>query len=147
MNYLEAYKKDVKSFASMSSIEIVVLKEFEANENEIVITVRERWDKGESVQGGIIGTYRSPFYREFKQLLNPSARGTVDLFLTGALSAGLTLRKEGDLFQIYSTDKKYNLIGDKYGYDEYGLTRDEVKKLYERIYIESFKIILKELWQ
>lgn len=82
---------------------------------------------GESVLGGFIGDYSSSQmgrdYRAYKMSINPRAKGQVDLTLTGALGDGLTIKKITQTdFKIFSVDEKYNKIGSKYGFDEFGLT-------------------------
>ena len=97
------------------------------NSPNIIRDVRKRWLMGESVLGGIIGEYSQSQlgqeYKAYKIALNQSAKGTVDLTLTGALGDGLTVKKITQTdFKIFSVDGKYNKIGAKYGFDEFGLT-------------------------
>lgn len=96
------------------------------NSPNIIKDVRRRWAIGESVEGGIIGEYRSEEYRQYKMFLNPSAKGNVDLTLTGSLGENITVKQQAaDAFLIYSTDEKYQKIGKKYGFDEFGLSDEE----------------------
>jgi hypothetical protein len=117
-------------------------------EHEAIIVkgVRDRWLRGDGVEGGVIGVYKSRDYELFKASLNPLAGGAVDLMLTGKLSQGLGLRKQGNMFQIYSTDSKYKKIGDQYGYEEYGLTREQLEELYD--YVTNFVLaqLLRQIW-
>jgi hypothetical protein len=97
------------------------------NSPNIIRQVRSRWLIGESAVGGFIGKYSSsPLgqdYKAYKMSLNPSAGGHVDLTLTGALGEGLTVKKQSqEEFLVYSTDSKYDEIGSKYGFEEFGLT-------------------------
>lgn len=66
--------------------------------------------------------------------LNPSAGGHVDLTLTGSLGDGLTVKKITNIdFQILSTDSKYDKIGNKYGFEEFGITDLEWHDLEQEI--------------
>lgn len=146
-NYLEEYRKELQQI-SRGKIERMVDSIVLLNTGNIVVNVRERWQKGQSVNGGIIGTYRWEDYRLFKQSLNPLAGGTVDLFLTGALAEGLTIKKvSSGVYQVYSTDSKYNQIGDKYGFEEFGVNPDEFKSLMDEVYGFAFESLFNELWR
>lgn len=108
------------------------------NSPNLIKQVRSRWLIGESVDGGIIGEYsNSPMgqdYKAYKLSLNPSAGGNVDLTLTGALSEGITLKQQGtESFLIYSTDSKYDEIGSKYGFEEFGLSDQEWYEMQQEI--------------
>jgi hypothetical protein len=97
------------------------------NSPNIIREVKSRWLIGESAVGGFIGEYSSSQlgqdYKAYKMSLNPSAGGHVDLTLTGSLGEGLTVKAQSsESFLIYSTDSKYKEIGDKYGFEEFGLT-------------------------
>ena len=64
--------------------------------------ILRRWSFGQSVDGGIIGTYFSDEYRQYKIELNPLAGGNVDLTLTGSLGEKLNIKKIGKNYQIFS---------------------------------------------
>ena len=73
-------------------------------------------------------------YKAYKMSINPKARGHVDLTLTGALGEGMTVeQKTQESFLIYSTDKKYDEIGSKYGFEEFGLTDLEWHEMKEEM--------------
>lgn len=96
------------------------------NEHKILKLAKDRMLRGDSVDGGVIGIYRSKSYELFKARLNPLAGGVVDLFLTGALQKRMTIIDDGNLkFEIISTDGKYDLIAEKYGAEQFGLTDQE----------------------
>ena len=124
------------------------------NSPNILSTVRKRWLIGESVFGGKIGDYK-PFtmpngetYQQYKISLNPSAKGYVDLTLSGALGDGLTIKKivETD-FKVFSTDFKYNKIGDKYGFEEFGLSDLEWQEMSDEILIFALESMLKKTYE
>lgn len=104
--------------------------------NEVKVDVRQiikkRWLSGESAKGGKIvnkntgGGYSSLMYKNMKLLKNPSAGGNIDLTLTGALGDNIeiVITQSGD-GEIISTDSKYNIIGNTYGFDEIGLSDSE----------------------
>lgn len=94
--------------------------------------IKKRWLRGESVNGGKILNrsnglgYASFTYRNLKLLKNPGADGYVDLTLTGSLGDNIYIKfiSDGE-HEILSSDSKYNEIGNKYGFDEFGLNNDE----------------------
>tara|TARA_R110000851_G_scaffold21450_2_gene64307 strand:+ start:222 stop:557 length:336 start_codon:yes stop_codon:yes gene_type:complete len=106
---------------------------------------------GESVLGGFIGEYSSSQmgqdYKAYKMSLNPKASGHVDLTLTGALGEGLTVKQQSqETFLIYSTDSKYQEIGDKYGFSEFGLSDYEWYEMNEEILSLVLEIILNKTY-
>lgn len=100
------------------------------NEKRILDMVRKRMKDGEGVDGGVIGYYRSKWYRKFKEVLNPLARGTVDLFLTGALQRELAIQHvHKGYYYILSTDSKYRDLASKYGAEQFGLTEEQKEQI------------------
>ena len=88
--------------------------------------VRKRWLLGESAKGGDIGEYKTNKYKLFKISINSKASGKVDLTLTGALAKGLSIKKASSTsIEFFSKDKKFFSIGNKYGFEEFGLTDEE----------------------
>lgn len=119
-----------------------------ANKPNYFESIGKRWLLGKSVEGGLIGQYRSPKYRSFKMMLNPTANGNVDLILTGKLKRGLALQQQGNTtFLLYSTDKKYEKIGEKYGFEEFGLTDAEWLEMQEDILVFALEQILDESYE
>lgn len=118
------------------------------NSPNIIRTVRKRWLIGESAKGGLIGEYQSGEYRAFKIGLNPSASGTVDLTLTGALGAGLIVKTiNSTTFEVLSTDEKYEKIGGKYGFDEFGLSESEWLEISDEILAFALETIIKRTYE
>ena len=113
--------------------------------------VKKRWSWGRGVNGGEIGHYSKSqlgqSYRAFKLNKNPSARGTVDLILTGSLSNKLKIRKMGSLFEVVSLDQKFKKIGDKYGFEQFNLTAEETQQLISEIYEKILINYTYEVWQ
>lgn len=69
-----------------------------------------------SVQGEIIGYYKSESYKAFKQSINPYANGTVDLILTGSTKDNLKVISLGEgEFALESTDSKWAGLVERYG--------------------------------
>lgn len=146
MNYLQTYSKEISD--KLQNIDGFVADLIIMNTPTFLNTVKRRWIIGRSVDGGIIGQYQNSDYKAYKVALNPSAGGNVDLHLTGDLSDNLTMRKAGkSLFEIYSTDWKFEKIGRKYGFDEFGLSEEEKDLLFSEIYEVALEYILKQLWQ
>ena len=108
--------------------------------------ILRRWSFGKSVDGGIIGTYFSDEYRQYKIELNPLAGGNVDLTLTGSLGEKLNIKKIGKNYQIFSEDEKYEKIGKKYGFEEFGLTEEERYLFFEELISFTLETQLKSIY-
>lgn len=115
--------------------------------SNITDKVKKRWSWGRGVNGGKIGKYRSQEYKAFKLTKNPNAGGTVDLILSGRLSNKLMVKKIGSLFEVVSTDSKFEKIGEKYGFEQFNLTPEETKQLVAEIYEKILINYTYEVWQ
>lgn len=123
---LEYAMSNINNFVSVIDACVLEIK------NSIRETIKERWLRGDSANGGKIVNqqtglgYASLSYKNLKLLKNPGADGNVDLTFTGALgdAIDLQLTSSGD-YMIISTDSKYMQIGFKYGFDEFGLSEQE----------------------
>ena len=114
---------------------------------QITDKIRKRWLFGKDPNGDIIGTYRSSSYRAFKVVANSKAGGLVDLTLTGKLGNALTVRKKGSLgYEVFSTDSKYNHIADKYGIENFNLSEEEQKELFDEIYLTVLDQYINNVW-
>ena len=120
------------------------------HKSELVKLVQERLKRGQNVHNtsDVIAEYKSQAYAMFKQRMNPLAGGSVDLFLTGDLQRFLTIEKQStNQFKIYSKDEKYKMLGNKYGFEQFGLTKEQHEELtYElllNVYNKIFEKILK----
>jgi len=118
------------------------------NSPTIINDVKRRWLYGKSVNGGIIGEYASEEYRLFKMELNPLANGNVDLMLYGGLSGDMQVKLIGDTkFEIFSTDQKYQKIGRKYGFEEFGLTEEESYELFKELQVFALESIFNKIYK
>ena len=122
--------------------------EIQANEEEILNLIRNRWTLGKRPDGNIIGVYKSAEYALFKHTINPLAGGNVDLTVTRSLRNKLEIFSMGNsLFEIFSTDSKALELAEKYGLDVYGLSKEEEnivlneakEQLYQDILNDVFK--------
>lgn len=147
MNYITTYQDQLKKSISQSEISKIVGDLIILNTGVLITDVRERWQHGQSVSGGIIGRYSWDDYRLYKQSLNPLAGGNVDLMLTGALSDALTVRKVGNEYQIFSTDSKYEKLGRQYGFEEFGITEQQAAEFFDQLYDVAMETILGKLWE
>lgn len=145
MNYLDTYVKEIQT--ETSGLNTYVANMIILNSGNITQEVKKRWIIGESVDGGIIGEYASSEYKAFKISMNPRAKGNVDLHLTGSLAENLTIKKSGALlFEVYSTDSKFQSIGKKYGFEQFGLSDEQTQELFNDIYQFTIESIFKKLW-
>lgn len=83
----------------------------------------------------------------FKVGINSSANGNVDLTLTGALGRGLTVKKRNNKeYEIFSTDSKFEKISDKYGIENFNMSKEQTNELFNTLYLKAFEIYLKKVW-
>lgn len=130
MEYTEYELQEIEKMRSNTStiIDVCVSKV----KNRIVKSIKDRWLRGESVNGGNITNkntgkgYASKAYEKIKKTKNPKAGGNVDLTITGSLGDGLEVikRDNGD-YDVISIDSKYLKLANKYGFEEFGLSVDE----------------------
>lgn len=131
---MEYTEEEYNRVISQKSIfDDIVLQSVNEVKDNIRETIKIRWSEGESVNGGKILNkstgkgYSQLAYKNMKLMKNPKASGDVDLTLTGALGDAITLiaTTSGD-YEIISEDSKYLEIGNKYGFDEFGLNNEEM---------------------
>jgi hypothetical protein len=131
MEYIELEYKETQAMKAL--FESIIGKCIAETEDEIREAIKFRWLKSNSVHGGKIKDsstgmgYSRLSYKALKIKINPSAGGNVDLTLTGSLGNKIEIIKSGSGdYEIISTDSKYNAIGNKYGFDEFGLDQHEM---------------------
>ena len=147
MSYLDNYINNFKKETNKSTVSHLIFDLIILNTPNISRDVRRRWLIGESIDGGVIGTYASDEYASFKARINPLANGNVDLTLTGSLGEKIQVRKvSGNKFEIFSTDKKYKKIGEKYGFEEFGLNELQENELLNELYEFALETIMKKVW-
>lgn len=132
--YLDGYLSKLELFRNGidDSVESKVLE----HESEIREMIKRRWKLGKRPNGDLIGYYRDIDYAIFKQTINPSAGGDVDLILTGSLSNKIKLVLSGKGIEVISTDDKFDAISDKYGLDNFNVTEDEEKQILDEVMSE-----------
>lgn len=86
------------------------------------------------IQGDIYGdgtdvAYRSNNYSILKERMNPKAGGAVDLIFTGVFVDSMYLLKpKNGKYMFGNTDKKRNILKEKYGENIFGLNRTVFEK-------------------
>jgi len=94
-----------------------------SNGNYAIDLTQGQMIRGRMPDGSIIGTYRSPFYAEFKNLKNPLAGfGVVDLNFEGNYYKGMAFTGKYPNYKIIGRDGKTKSIEGKYG-DPLGLDK------------------------
>lgn len=147
-NYMTLYQQTLNQVLSPNNLTKIVSDVIVLNTANVVTDVRNRLEYGQSVRGGIIGTYREPMYAEYKRNLNPNANGTVDMILTGSLVDNLTLKKISEgVYQVISTDDKYTKLAAKYGSYQFGITDEQRYSLYADIEKVAISEVLKQLFK
>lgn len=81
--FLDSYLDKLEK--AKNNVESDVLSLLVENESEIRDMIKQRWLLGKRPDGSLIGFYRDVDYAIFKQTINPSAKGDVDLVLSGDL--------------------------------------------------------------
>lgn len=113
----------------------------------IINAVKRRWLLGESVNGGKIGEYRNAEYRAFKISQNPRAGGYVDLYFSGDLVEGLTLKHDSQSrIEIFSVDEKFSKISKKYGLKEFNITPAEWYEIGNEILTLAYQKQLEQMY-
>lgn len=147
MSYLDNYIKNFQKETNKSNVSDLIFELIILNTANIAKDVRRRWLIGESIDGGVIGTYSNDEYAMYKASINPLANGNVDLTLTGSLGEKIQIKKVGNNnFEIFSTDEKYKKIGKKYGFEEFGLNELQENKLFNELYEFALETIMKKVW-
>ena len=82
----------------------------------------------------------------FKVSKNSKAGGNVDLTLTGALGKGLTIRRKGQDYEIFSTDSKFEHIALKYGVEQFNLSEEQQKQLFDELYLKVLEQYITNVW-
>ena len=104
--------------------------------------IKQRWLLGKKPDGSLIGKYRDFEYADAKEQVNPMAGfGNVDLIDTGNLWRKIEIFKQGDSFEIFSTDSKFNKIADKYGDENFNITDKEEEELINEISIKTIELL------
>lgn len=117
------------------------------NSPNVINAVTKRWSFGKGVNGDKIGEYENEDYRAFKLSKNPKANGFVDLHLEGDLMAGLTLKlKNKTQIEIFSVDKKFKKIANKYGLEEFNITDEEWYNIGNDILTLAYQKLLQEMY-
>jgi hypothetical protein len=148
MGYLETYRNKLRAEASPGQLSENIFQLLILNAGNIATDVRRRWLIGESINEGIIGRYASTEYSMYKASLNPLGKGNVDLTLTGALGESINVKRlSANKYEIFSTDEKYQSIGRKYGFEEFGLTDQQQGIMFEELYQFALQTVMNQVWR
>lgn len=108
--------------------EAIILESLRRIEDVIVDLNRAQLMAGLNSKGGLLGTYRSKEYEEFKKYLNPKANGAVDLFLTGAFQESFFVELGKLPVTIFATDNKTGKLSEGYDFI-FGLSPNSKREL------------------
>lgn len=142
--FLDSYLSKLEK--AKNNIESDVLSLLMERESEIRAMIKQRWLLGRRPDGSLIGFYRDVNYAIFKQTINPSAKGDVDLILSGDLVNNIKTVLGKNKIEILSSDYKFEEISLKYGLDNFNITEEEENELLDGIMAEVVTNIFKEIW-
>jgi len=118
-------------------------------EKDIRELIKKRWKTGKKPNGGIIGVYRSIDYALFKKQKSDAPFRVVDLTLTGRLGDGIQVElfnAQKGIFEVFSTDIKFESIVKKYGADNFNLTEIETEKIINEVTGLVYETIIKKVY-
>lgn len=142
--FLDSYLSKLEK--AKNNIESDVLSLLMERESEIRAMIKQRWLLGRRPDGSLIGFYRDVNYAIFKQTINPSAKGDVDLILSGDLVNNIKTVLGKNKIEILSSDYKFEEISLKYGLENFNITEEEENELLDGIMAEVVTNIFKEIW-
>lgn len=142
--FLDSYLSKLEK--AKNNVESDVLSLLMERESEIRAMIKQRWLLGRRPDGSLIGFYRDVNYAIFKQTINPSAKGDVDLILSGDLVNNIKTVLGKNKIEILSSDYKFEEISLKYGLDNFNITEEEENELLDEIMAEVVTNIFKEIW-
>lgn len=146
LNYFKPLSQNAKEVKP--KIEDFVDIEMMRNEAWIRQRIRERWLKGLKPDGSIIGEYASESYAEDKFSMNRGAGfGNVDLTLTKSLGQKIEMGGFQDEYEIFSKDRKYDEIVDKYGEDNFNITPEQEKELLDKVMAYALNEALNQIYE
>lgn len=147
MNYASEIQKKLKT--ETQNIPKYFADNFYTFEADIRELIKKRWKTGKKPNGGVIGIYKSVDYALFKKQKSDAPFRVVDLTLTGSLGNKIEVElfnAEKGIFEVYSTDIKFQSIVDKYGLDNFNLTEIETEKIINKITTLVYKTIIKKVY-
>lgn len=145
LNYFKPLSKKAKD--AQKKTEDFVDEEIIRNEAWIRNNIRNRWLKGLRPDGSIIGEYASESYAEDKFKQNRLAGfGNVDLTLTKSLGEKIEIGGFQNEYEIFSKDRKYDEIVDKYGEDNFNITPEQEEELLNKAKVYALEQMLIQIY-
>lgn len=147
MNYASEIQKKLKN--ETQNISKYFADNFYTFEADIRELIKKRWKTGKKPNGGVIGIYKSVDYALFKKQKSDAPFRVVDLTLTGSLGNKIEVElfnAEKGIFEVYSTDIKFQSIVYKYGLDNFNLTEIETEKIINEVTNLVYKTIIKKVY-
>ena len=131
-------------------VEQAVAKAILDNEQEILDLVRIDQLLKKGIDG--LGSPLTPEYHPFTVnrklgLSPPQETDHVTLRDTGAFYRAFTTDYGSSKLEIFSTDSKATSLETKYGDDIYGMTKENQRKLSEKIIVPSLRAYLKSIFK
>ena len=107
----------LESVSRLSTLEAMVYEDIKANEDILRDLKEEEYEQGDIYSDETTASYKSRWYAEYKNDLNPRAGfGNVDLINTGSFINSFNLKKpKGNKYLFGATDPKRAKLQKKYG--------------------------------
>ena len=125
-------------------VEVLCINALENNEGLLIELQQKQMTYGKNAKNEEIGYYRSPFYEEMKNRMNPLAQRRVDLKLTGAFHKGITVLAGKEIIFDSKDNKTLDLV-EKYSEDIFGLNTETIgenNNEFQEILYKEFKKVL-----
>lgn len=120
------------------------MQEIVLNDPQLKREKESEFKDGLRPDGTIIGYYRDVEYAIFKNEINPSAGGRVDLILSGDFVRAMRVELVAPTAYIFnSTDWKTSHLIGKYGQDIMGINDDYWTKRQIDVYLPVFRFQIK----
>lgn len=125
-------------------VEVLCINALENNEGLLIELQQKQMLYGKNANNEEIGYYRSPFYEELKNRMNPLAQRRVDLKYTGAFHNGITVIAGKEIIFDSKDNKTLDLV-EKYSEDIFGLNTETIGENtneFQEILYKEFKKVL-----
>ena len=141
------YQKRLQPLLSIKKLREIAEEEIRREEETIKGLKEQDFLEGDIYGDGktLVG-YKSKDYELFKAKKNPLAGGAVDLIVTGSfVNAMRLLKPKQGKYTFGNTDKKRNILKERYGDNIFGLNQNVFSKFQKDILLPRFIRSIKKI--